>query len=168
MFGTSYFPNALYDAIWRSRSMLYYTKEDRIDYLFTGDHNGKGGSVRGFGSLSFRNALAGKTLEKKERKREVAKAATGILSGMGYFIESSVDAQKYYTEFIRLTREEIRYLVPEWRQMHPASVIRKFIEEYHRLYGDHLSGGILDPIKPETKGRDDMPDGAETTGSEED
>lgn len=155
--GTSYYPNALYYTRWQSRALLFYPEDNRIEYLFTSDGNGDGTSVRGSGILNFRKQEGairkrggGSSRAMKNVGREMYQ------SGIGSFTENRLDAERHLLEFIRITDAEIDHMVPDRAEMHSAVVLRKFVFDYHRLYGDKLAGGLLDPIKPVTRGRDEV------------
>lgn len=156
MTGVSYYPNSLYYAYWRSRALIFYPEDNRIDYLFSSDGNGDSSIVRGAGSLNFRRKEFRVSKKSKGAKREVRKEnRRKYHSGIGSFSENRSSANRYSVEFIRITDEEIDCLVPDRAKMHPAAVLRKFVMEYHRLLGDKLAGGLLDPIHPETKCKDE-------------
>ena len=151
--GTSYFPNALFYSYWWARAIIFHPNENRIDYLFASEGNGDNSNVKGSGTLSFRRKEAPTSKASRQSTRLIRRVSSEkFQSGIGSFVENSSGANRYMVEFIRITDQEIDKLVPERAEMHPAAVLRKFVQEYHKQFGKKLAGGLLDPINPVTSG----------------
>jgi len=154
MFGASYYPNSLYNSFWRSRSMIFYPEDKRIEYLFTSDDNGGNSNIRGVGSLCFRGKFEKSNVSKKA-SRKVRRLFNGreeLHSGIGTFSVNNTSGDHHYVEFIRITDEEIAALVDNRVAMHPAIVLRNFIREYHQRFGSMLSEGLVDPVMASSEG----------------
>jgi hypothetical protein len=153
--GTLYYPNGLVHSEWRTGSLIFNMNDRRLEYLYTAERFATRGRIRGLGCLQFRQRPPVLTQAVLGSDRQASSWQSDIGGGNGYILEDAasvtgsgngISVARSSFEFLRITQEEIKHLVPEAVDLHPDIVMPTFVRRYHARYADRLANGIVDPL----------------------